>query len=144
MLQNVAYRPTVYRSGGSTKPASQKEAVDASASSPHPLGRARSREKGNATVCRDLLAHCAAQIDCIFCGFAHTLSSGKSTAAGRPARPVGRHCQARLGQARADLEPAGRMLLFGTEGQRVILESQPRNNNDYYWRTGLHSILDKY
>ena len=84
---------------GSTKPASQRESVDASASSPHPPQRARSREKGNATVCRDLLAHCAAQIDCIFCGFAHTLSSGKSTAAaGRPAGAVGRHGQARPGQ----------------------------------------------
>ncbi len=49
---------------------------------PPPRPRARSRENGNATVCRDLLAHCAAQIDCIFCGFAHTLSSGESTVAG--------------------------------------------------------------
>ena len=68
-----------------------------------------------------------------------------SAQASRRRRPAGRRgWQARPGQARADLEPAGRMLLFGTEGQRVILESQPRNNNDYYWRTGLHSILDKY
>ena len=84
---------------GSTKPASQREAVDASASSPHPR-RARSREKGNATVCRDLLAHCAAQIDCIFCGFAHTLSSGKPTAACWPAGRRG--WQAGPGQAWAD------------------------------------------